>query len=58
MNKCGECKYLCGEKTVVGIACIHPDRPFIYTPSMVAHYKYKSTKACKRFKQKKILPKP
>ncbi len=51
MNKCGECKYLTGEKTTVGIGCEHPDRPFKLSESNVAKYKYKSTVACKRFER-------
>lgn len=53
MNKCGDCKWLCGEERIIGIACLHPDRPFQKTCSNLAHYKYKSTRACKRFEQKK-----
>ena len=52
MNKCGECKYLCGKKTTVGIACLHPDRPWRACESNVAKYKYTSTRACKRFERK------
>ena len=52
MNKCGDCKWLCGNKSTVGIACLHPDRPFYLLASDVAKFKYKSTKACKRFERK------
>lgn len=52
MNKCGDCKWLCGNKSTVGIACLHPDRPFYLLASDVAKFKYKSTRACKRFERK------
>jgi len=50
-KKCGDCKWLCGDKSSVGIACLHPDRPFQPNSSSVAHYKYKTSKACKRFEK-------
>ena len=50
-KKCGDCKWLCGDKSTVGIACLHPDRPFQPNSSSVAHYKYKTSKACKRFEK-------
>lgn len=54
MNKCGDCKWLCGKQSTIGIECLHPDRPFLPNCSNVAHYKYKSSNACKRFEQKDI----
>lgn len=51
-KKCGDCKWLCGNKSTVGIACLHPDRPFQPNSSSVAHYKYKSSRACKRFERR------
>lgn len=52
MNKCGDCKWLCGNKSTVGIACLHPDRPFYLLACDTAKFKYKSTRACKRFEKK------
>ena len=54
-KKCGDCKWLCGDKSTVGIACLHPDRPFQPNSSRVAHYKYKTSKACKRFERREKL---
>jgi len=51
-NKCGDCKWLCGEEKIIGIACLHPDRPFQWNCSALAHFKYRSSRACKRFEKK------
>ena len=51
-HKCGECKWLCGEEKIIGIACLHPDRPFQWNCSALAHFKYRSSRACKRFEKK------
>ena len=51
-KKCGECKWLCGNESTVGIACLHPDRPFYLLACDTAKFKYKSTRACKRFERK------
>lgn len=51
-NKCGDCKWLCGNESTVGIACLHPDRPFYSLACDTAKFKYKSTRACKRFERK------
>ena len=52
INKCRDCKWLCGEKTSVGIACKHPDRPFYKWTSDIANMKAPSQLACKRFESK------
>ena len=54
IKKCGECKWLCGEKSTVGIECLHPDRPFVLNSSSVAHLKPPSARACKRFEKKEV----
>ena len=44
--KCGQCKWLNGEKSSVGIACTNPDRVW---RTVTSKYHYKHTKACKMF---------
>lgn len=45
-RKCGECIYLRGEVTVLGIGCMHPDKK----NSIVANpYYRKTTPACSKF---------
>lgn len=47
--KCKDCKYLCGEKTNIGIECMHPTRKF---RTRLAHYKPPANKACLQFERK------
>lgn len=48
-RKCGECKYLTGCKSSIGIKCEHPTRTF---RSDTAAYRMKSEAACKQFEEK------
>ena len=47
-NKCGECKYLTGERSSIGIVCENPDK---YWRTKTAMYKYRHTPACKLFEE-------
>jgi Holliday junction resolvase RusA-like endonuclease len=45
-KKCGQCRWLNGEKSSVGIACTHPEKVW---RSRTSKYHYSHTKACKMF---------
>ena len=45
-KKCGQCRWLNGEKSSVGIACTNPERTW---RTRTSKYHYKHTKACKMF---------
>ena len=63
--KCGDCMYLNGRKTSVGIECMQKDnqakwarvkakreKAGAFYPDTTARYKSKSAKACKKYKPK------
>lgn len=60
MNKCGQCKWLAGERHSIGIECLQPENQkkwngldkFNPFGTCVARYKYPSTRACLRFEEK------
>lgn len=45
-RKCGECKWLTGEKRSIGIGCENPEKKW---RTSTAKYHYKCGKACKKF---------
>ena len=45
-NKCGQCKWLNGEKSSVGIECTNPEK---HWRNRTSKYHYNHTKACKMF---------
>ena len=49
-KKCKQCKWLTGEKKVIGIECMNPVKHF---RSHTAHYKQPTGLACKLFEPKK-----
>lgn len=49
-NVCGECKWFNGDKMVIGVRCTNPNKNW---HSETAPYHYRSTKACRLFKEDK-----
>ena len=48
-RKCGECKYLTGKHSSIGIVCENPAKTW---RSWTAQYKYRHTPSCKLFTEK------
>ena len=57
-HKCGDCRYLTGEKTTIGIECLEPRNQWKWGKKRpnnrwnCARYKYPSTPACTKFQPK------
>ena len=49
--KCRECRYLAGDKSIIGIECINPKKEYTWRTS-TANYKYPHTPSCKDFEPK------
>jgi len=54
IHHCRDCKWLCGEETVVGIECMSKVMQATWSEHSISRYHKPSDRACKRgFEQKK-----